>query len=121
MPSTEFVCPKCGVTARSQNQLAPGTAIRCPSCQFVFRLGGGSDSPVPSARPATARPAAQAKPTPREASYADAPPPVRRAPAPPPGPTVSAPAKRMSDDRPARTYRDDDQDDRDDRPPTGKP
>ena len=61
---TEFVCPECGTTARTQKQLAPGTQVRCPSCKAVFGLAA---PPPPKPKTAVIR------------EVPDSPPPARAA------------------------------------------
>src|SRR6266851_4410917 len=92
MATSEFVCPECGVTARSQKQLAPGTAIRCPGCKVVFKVGE-SRSAAPASQKSKASPAVRETP----------------AAAPPPKPDDSRSSVR-------RRRPDDEDDDRDDRP-----
>src|SRR5438477_9785760 len=53
--SNQTTCPACHSLLRSETPLAPGTPIKCPTCQHIFHVGDVSAMP-PGMPPVTAVP-----------------------------------------------------------------
>src|SRR5207247_2198168 len=67
--ANQTTCPACHSLLRSETPLAPGTPIKCPSCQHVFHVGDVSATPpgmpTVTAVPGTGVPGPGAMPPPR--------------------------------------------------------